>query len=147
LRIYLDNCCYNRPFDDPTIGTNFIEAEAKIFIQTLVKFGEIDLVYSAISIEELQASTFEDSKTEILEYIRRYAEYYLQTDLHSDIIEITEKIMSTGVKLKDASHTACAIAANSDYLITTDKRLLKYKDDRIKIINPLDFVAIWRNIT
>jgi len=52
--------------------------------------------------------------------------------------------MRTGVKLKDASHTACAIIAGCDYLITTDKRLIKYTDNRIKIINPIDFLKIWR---
>ncbi len=30
------------------------------------------------------------------------------------------------------------------YFITTDKRLLKYKDNNIKLINPIDFVKLWR---
>lgn len=59
---------------------------------------------------------------------------------------LAEEIMQTGIKLKDASHTACAIVANCDFLITTDKRLLKYKDNRIKIINPIEFIRIWRTL-
>ena len=54
--------------------------------------------------------------------------------------------MKSGIKLKDASHTACAIMAKCDYLITTDKRLLKYRDERIKIVNPIEFVKIWRDL-
>jgi hypothetical protein len=38
LKIYLDNCCYNRPFDDLTIGSNGTEATAKMFIQSLIKY-------------------------------------------------------------------------------------------------------------
>jgi predicted nucleic acid-binding protein len=145
LKIYLDNCCYNRPFDDPTIGENFKEANAKIFIQSLIKLGELELVYSPISLEEINASKFEDSKTEILEFINRYAKYYINADIHPELVTITSDIMRSGVKLKDASHVACAIVSESDYMITTDKRLLRYKDNRIKIINPIDFTEIWRN--
>ena len=54
--------------------------------------------------------------------------------------------MRTGIKLKDASHTACAIIAKCDYLITTDKRLIKYRDNQIKIINPIEFLKIWGGI-
>ena len=42
----------------------------------------------------------------------------------------------------DASHLACAIISGCDYFITTDKRLLKYKTDEIKVINPVDFIRI-----
>lgn len=30
LRIYLDACCYNRPFDSPAVSRNHLEAEAVI---------------------------------------------------------------------------------------------------------------------
>lgn len=41
--IYLDNCCFNRPFDDLVSITVFLEAEAKLTIQNLVKHKHIDL--------------------------------------------------------------------------------------------------------
>jgi hypothetical protein len=40
LKIYLDNCCYGRPFDnqkDPAIRE---ETRAKMFIQSLVKYKD-----------------------------------------------------------------------------------------------------------
>jgi hypothetical protein len=55
-----------------------------------------------------------------------------------------KEIMQTGVKYADAAHVACAILANCDYFITTDKRLLKYQTDCIKLINPIDFEYLWR---
>ena len=56
---------------------------------------------------------------------------------------IAEPIMTTGIKQKDAFHVASAIIAECDCFITTDKRLLKYSDDRIKIIDPIAFLDIW----
>jgi hypothetical protein len=37
LKIYMDNCCYNRPFDDMTQVKLKNEAAAKMYIQSLVK--------------------------------------------------------------------------------------------------------------
>ena len=51
--------------------------------------------------------------------------------------------METGVRYKDSIHLACAIIAGCDYMITTDKRLSKHMIEKIKIINPIDFVKIW----
>ncbi len=50
--------------------------------------------------------------------------------------------MYTGVKHADACHVACAIIANCDYFLTTDKRLLKYKSSEIEILNPIDFIKV-----
>jgi len=67
LKIYLDNCCYGRPFDnqkDPAIRA---ETQAKVFIQSLVKYKALELVYSSISIEEITAIPFEENSQSILD--------------------------------------------------------------------------------
>ena len=46
--IYLDNCCYNRPYDDFSSITVYLEAEAKLIIHDLVKNNNIDLAWSYI---------------------------------------------------------------------------------------------------
>ena len=146
LRIYFDNCCYGRPFDnqkDPVIKK---ETQAKVFIQSLVKYKAIELVYSSISIQEITDIPFEENSRSILYFIENNAKYYVNKDNNETAISLTEEIMKTGIKLKDASHTACAIIAKCDYLITTDKRLIKYQDNRIKIVNPIEFLEIWRDL-
>jgi hypothetical protein len=40
-----------------------------------------------------------------------------------------------------ATHLASAIYAKCDYFITTDDRLLKYATDKIKIVNPVQFIT------
>ena len=47
--------------------------------------------------------------------------------------------MNTGIKFKDACHIASAIYSHSDYLVSTDLRMLKYKTDKIKLINPVEY--------
>lgn len=56
---------------------------------------------------------------------------------------VTQKaleIEKTGIKHKDACHIACAIYTGCDYFITTDDRILKYKTDEIKLVNPVDYI-------
>jgi len=145
LKIYLDNCCYNRPFDNQKDVIVHMETQAKMFIQSLITFNSIELVYSSISVKEIEDSPFEENRNSIFAFIEKNAKYYLDKDKDEAAISLTEEIMKTGVKLKDASHTACAIISKCDYFITVDKRLLNYSDSRIKMVNPIDFIKIWRN--
>ena len=43
-RIYLDNCCFNRPYDDQTHLSIRLEAEAKIFVQNQILKGTIEII-------------------------------------------------------------------------------------------------------
>ena len=36
---------------------------------------------------------------------------------------------------------ASAILSGCDYFISTDKRLLKYRSDKLKIVNPIEFLS------
>ena len=48
LKIYLDNCCFNRPFDDQKQIKLRLESEAKLFIQDKIIRNEVKLVWSYI---------------------------------------------------------------------------------------------------
>ena len=50
MRIYLDNCCYNRPFDDQTQERIHLESEA---ILTILKRGQLN-VYEIVGSEMLE---------------------------------------------------------------------------------------------
>ena len=58
-----------------------------------------------------------------------------------EIIDIAERAKGAGLKTKDALHLACAVVAKCDYLLTTDKRLLKHKDNKIQLLNPMQFLV------
>jgi predicted nucleic acid-binding protein len=40
---------------------------------------------------------------------------------------------------------SAAIIAECDFFVTTDKKLLNYKSDRIAVINPIDFIRLWES--
>ena len=145
LKIYLDNCCYNRPFDPPANPTIVFESSAKILIQTLIVNQEVELVNSFVVYEEISAITNEEKRDLITNFLDN-ASIYIAKDKLDEVLALATEIMKTGVKYMDASHTACAIIAGCDYLITTDKRLLKYKSDKINVINPIDFIRIWEDM-
>lgn len=52
----------------------------------------------------------------------------------------TSAIESEGVKPLDASHVAAAIYSGCDYFITTDDRMLRYRSDKIRIVDPVQFI-------
>ena len=140
LRVYLDNCCYNRPYDDQTQQRIWDEAQAKILIQTKIKNNELELVSSFVLEYECSRSRYEVQKSYIQSFLEDNTSIYIGSSYEADVRMVAQEIMRTGVKRLDAYHTACAIIANSDYLLTTDDRLLKYKDDRIVIVTPDEFI-------
>ncbi len=48
MRVYLDNCAFNRPFDDQSQIRIRLESEAKLYIQEKIEKKEIELVWSYI---------------------------------------------------------------------------------------------------
>lgn len=104
--------------------------------------GALSLVTSFVLDYENGRTPFAMQRITIADFIRRNTAYYVGTSNQKAIAELTEEIQQTGIKYQDARHLACAILAECDYFITTDKRVLKFKSNRIKVINPLDFVVV-----
>ncbi len=58
MRIYLDLCCFNRPYDDQGQTRVRLETEAKLVLQQKVRDGQCELVWSAILDFENSKSPF-----------------------------------------------------------------------------------------
>lgn len=140
IRIYLDNCCYNRPYDDQSQLMVSIETQCKLWIQKMIREGSYELVSSYMLRYECINSPFIDRKRAIIQFIDKYADYIVDVDRKNLIEERAQDIMSTGIKFKDACHVASVIFAGCDYFISTDKRLLRYKSEEIKLVSPVEFL-------
>lgn len=141
MKVYLDNCCYNRPYDDQSYLKISLETQAKIKIQDMIKNKEIELVSSFMSRYEADKSPYELRKTLIKQFITDNTSQYVPGEIFADKLQAdVETIMATGVKFKDAVHVACAIYARADYFLSTDMRLLKYHTEKIKMVNPIKFI-------
>ena len=137
LKIYLDNCCYNRPFDDQTQMKVRLETEAKLYIQLAVKENKYALVWSYMLDFENSSNPYEDRKNSAALWKDIASEYCASSD---EILSLGIEIMKHGVKEKDALHIACAIVSDCDYFITTDRKLLNKPVTKIKIFSPINFI-------
>jgi hypothetical protein len=52
-RLYMDNCCFNRPYDDQSHLIVQWETEAKLFIQQAILQNKFELVWSYILINPI----------------------------------------------------------------------------------------------
>ena len=139
IKVYLDNCCYNRPYDDQDQLRVFIETQAKLQIQEMIRAKEIDLVYSFVSEYENNANPNKKNRGNIAKFFGN-ASVYVDISHRPEIRAESVEIMKTGIKLMDSLQVAAAIVGRAKYFLTTDKRLLKYSSDKIIIMNPTDFI-------
>lgn len=141
MKIYLDNCCFNRPYDDQTQIRISLETQAKLYVQDLIKERKIELATSYVLWYENSQNPYETKRVAISEFIQKNSTEYIDIEKSNEIRSKAEEIMKTGVKMKDAYHIACAIYSSCDYFLTTDNRLLKYYTSEIQMLNPVDFIG------
>ena len=140
MRIYLDLCCFNRPYDDQSQVRVRLETEAKLSLQDKVRNGVCELVWSAVL-------DMENSKNPFLEHMQAISQWRALAANHvmagPDVMAIAEPLVTGGVNAFDALHVASAVVGKADLFITTDDRLLKrvrhLKD--VKVYFPAEALA------
>lgn len=143
MRVYLDNCCLGRPFDNQTFPRIFIETQAKFFIQNQIKLGKLEMATSYILHYENVTCSLEAKRESVRDFLKSYSSIYIDITWAEQVETKAEKFISVGIKQKDAYHVASAILAECDYFLTTDDRLLKHNVDEIVMMNPVDFLKIF----
>jgi len=139
MKIYLDNCSFNRPFDDQAQIRIRIEAEAKLYLQTLIDQGKLELAWSYILDYENMANPYEFRQLVIKKWKKKAA-----VNIHENesVLNYAEQLVKKDLKAKDALHIASAIEAGCTYFITTDDKILN-KNSTIKsieIISPVEML-------
>ena len=140
-KLYLDNCCFNRPFDDQSQLHVRLETEAKLYIQEGIKNGTFEIIWSYVLDEENAYNPFPNKREQIL-----FWKSLAVSDIEAsdEIIQFANEHVKYGLKSMDALHIACAIAASADHFITTDTGILKKKIKGIRAINPLEFFVMYQ---
>ena len=139
MKIYLDNCCFNRPFDDQSQLRILLESEAKLKIQENIRSGTFELVWSYILDYENSQNPFRERREQIIKW-RTYSDQDIEES--EDVLNIASMIMKHGIKKMDSLHLACAIKANTDYFLTTDDGVIKkaIHIQNIQIVDPIGFI-------
>lgn len=141
-RIYLDSCCFNRPFDDQTSIVIQLETDAKIHVQELIRRGEIELVWSFMLDYENDKNPFEEVKQRIAKWKHRAT---VDCGISNSVLEKAREHMEIGLREKDAIHLACAIEMKAEYFLTTDKKILNKPVKDIILANPIDYIRGYSN--
>ena len=139
MRVYLDNCCYNRPFDNQSQIKVLLETLAKLDIQQQMRAGILEYVWSEMLTGEVSDSPYIKQREKILPW-RFGAVVYVP--ITEEIIIRAEGYMQWGVKSSDAIHLSCAVESDCDWFFTVDKGILN-KVSRIggmRVANPMDYV-------
>ena len=138
MRIYMDVCCLNRPFDDQSQERIKLESEAVLMILHRCEICEWVLVGSEVI--ELEISRIADpSRRTKVEMVYSIAKVRVRID--DDIRNRALEIKNMGFRSFDALHIACAEKA-ADVMLTTDDKLLKKAIKnrdmlRVRVDNPV----------
>ena len=139
MKLYLDNCMFNRPFDDQSNIKIRLETEVKLKIQENIRLGIYELVCSYILDYKNEKNPFRERREQIGKWKK-----YAHTDMEAEdgIIHLANSLNQLGLKKFDALHIACAITAGADYFLATDKGILKKAGviKAIQVKDPIDFI-------
>ncbi len=144
MRVYLDNCCYNRPFDDQTQLKVRLETEAKLFVQELMRSKAIEYVWSDMLNKEALDNPFPMRRVQIMEWM---VGAKVNVEITPEIVFDAASLMSMGLGNADAIHIACASAVDCDWFLTTDIGILKKirQHGLTRVANPVEFAVEVRN--
>lgn len=141
LKLYLDNCCYNRPFDDLRQEKNNLEAQAiKLIIDKYWK-DEFEIYTSDALVIEMNNIKDQIKKAKVLEVYNKLN--LINIPFSNNIIKRASELRQYNIKNMDSLHIAYAESSKIDYFITTDKLLINASSRanlNIKVINPISFI-------
>ncbi len=142
MKVYLDMCCIQRPFDTKAQLRIVVEAEAIVGIIALCESGQIDLMASDTLVFETERNPHPVRKRHALEVLAKAA-LYVQTDQRVE--DRARTFHTLGIKPLDALHLASAVEAQADYFCTCDDKLLRraQMSDTLqtKVVSPLELIA------
>ncbi len=122
MRLYLDNCCLNRPWDDQSQLRIHLEAEAVLYIVGMARLGKVELVTSDYLLAEILNQPDPVRSADVMALTAPASFHVLQT-ASIDAWDLT--VGAFYIRGYDALHPAAAEAAQCDFLITTDDRFLR----------------------
>ena len=122
MRIYLDNCCLQRPLDNQTHPRIRVETEAVLSVLAAVQAKEISLLSSEALLYEISRIPDETRRTEVLAVLSLASEHLRISDAVEALALRYEQL---GLSAIDAIHLAQASNAQADFFCTCDDKLAR----------------------
>jgi predicted nucleic acid-binding protein len=138
VKLYLDVCCLNRPFDDQSQNRVRLEAEAVLSILELAGSGALEIIGSDIIDDELSQMPNHERREKVGLLLALALSHILLTPA---IERRAMELAKWNIAPLDALHLASAESAQADYFLTTDDDLLRKAGRRqsslkVKVENP-----------
>jgi predicted nucleic acid-binding protein len=142
MKIYLDVCCLNRPFDDQTQDRIHLEAEAILSILNHSQTAGWSVIGSDAIDYEISKMPDNDKRL-MVQILSTMHDAHVKVD--AGVERRAVELKRAGLKPMDALHVACAEKGKAEILLTTDDNLLSkaLKNQRtlkVKVVNPLRWV-------
>lgn len=142
MKIYLDTCCLNRPYDDQNQDRIRIETEAITLLMEHIVKDEYLMVSSETLIFEVSNTKDQTRKENMISFLHFACKI---VKVNERILNRMEKLNNFGFRPLDALHIACAEYGKAELFFTTDDQLLKVskrldtKALNLEIKNPLQW--------
>ena len=122
-RIYLDNCCVNRPFDDQT--QNRIQRETAAIAQIFSHFhnGKWQWITSKILRCEIDQNPILKKRSSVNALLGSVPQFVCVSCNKAEVLR-GKQLELLGFKKYDAWHLACAESGRSDVFLTTDDQVV-----------------------
>jgi predicted nucleic acid-binding protein len=142
MRIYLDVCCLNRPFDDQRQPRIRMESEAITLVLGQVDAGDWRQVSSQVAEMEIQAIADVERRRRVEALLPSRRD---RVRLSAAMFDRARTLLRHGLQPADALHVAAAEASRADVFLTCDDRLLRRGRRmgalvKLRIANPVRWV-------
>jgi len=142
MKIYLDACCLNRPFDDQRQARVRLEAEAISLILQKLHQREWEWIGGDVLVYELGQTEDVERKERLLLLAGQSHQVVAMTE---KILTQAEKLVASGFDSYDAIHLASAENAKVDVFLTTDDNMQKIANRNKKmfsfvVVNPVTWL-------
>lgn len=138
MKVYLDNCCLQRPLDNKGQVRVRLESEAVLAILSVWEQKRIELISSEALEFELAQNPDPVRRAYVTEILSG-AGIMVRVD-HAIRVRAKE-LEADGLRGMDAVHVACAEAVGADYFCSCDDRLLRrartVEGLRVKVVSLL----------
>jgi predicted nucleic acid-binding protein len=122
MKVYLDVCCLNRPFDDLSQPRVAIEAAAVSSLLHLIDSKRVTDYSSEMARIEVERMSDADRRRKV---IALFPPLQRIIPLSDDLLDAATGLIAMGFELADAVHLASARRLEIDALVTVDDKLLK----------------------
>lgn len=122
MRIYLDCCCLNRPFDDRSQERVRIEIAALDIIMERITKGEWLLLGSDALAAELSGTPDPERRRAVFAMLLHAKERIPATQ---EVLALAQTFADAGIDAMDAMHLASATVGRADVFLTVNTRLYK----------------------